>query len=43
MQDTLTSKKKGDVAFRHKDFRVAIDCYTQVRTFNYLLVVTDSR
>ncbi|KAK6137607.1 hypothetical protein DH2020_028633 [Rehmannia glutinosa] len=29
MQDTLTSKKKGDVAFRHKDFRVAIDCYTQ--------------
>lgn len=28
MQDTLNSKKKGDVAFRHKDFRVAIDCYT---------------
>lgn len=30
VQDTLTSKKKGDVAFRHKDFRAAIDCYTQV-------------
>ncbi|KAG6409280.1 hypothetical protein SASPL_127317 [Salvia splendens] len=29
MQDTLNSKKKGDVAFRHKDFRVAIDCFTQ--------------
>ncbi|EYU23481.1 hypothetical protein ABFS82_01G073700 [Erythranthe guttata] len=29
MQDTLNSKKKGDAAFRHKDFRVAIECYTQ--------------
>ncbi|CAA0842230.1 Protein kinase protein with tetratricopeptide repeat domain [Striga hermonthica] len=29
MQDTLNSKKKGDLAFRHKDFRVAIDCYAQ--------------
>ncbi|KAF5197790.1 Kinase family protein [Thalictrum thalictroides] len=29
MQETLNSKKKGDVAFRHKDFGVAIDCYTQ--------------
>ncbi|GER57536.1 protein kinase protein with tetratricopeptiderepeat domain, partial [Striga asiatica] len=29
MQDTPSSKKKGDAAFRHKDFRVAIDCYTQ--------------
>ncbi|PIN07064.1 Serine/threonine protein kinase [Handroanthus impetiginosus] len=29
MQDTLTSKKKGDAAFRHKDFKVAIECYTQ--------------
>ncbi|KAF3448558.1 hypothetical protein FNV43_RR09271 [Rhamnella rubrinervis] len=29
MQDTLSSKKKGDVAFRHKDFKAAIDCYTQ--------------
>ncbi|KAL0312605.1 UNVERIFIED_CONTAM: Serine/threonine-protein kinase BSK7 [Sesamum radiatum] len=29
MQDTLNSKKKGDVAFRHKDFRVAIECYSQ--------------
>ncbi|PSS09401.1 Serine/threonine-protein kinase [Actinidia chinensis var. chinensis] len=29
MQETLNSKKKGDVAFRHKDFRMTIDCYTQ--------------
>ncbi|CAO2827237.1 unnamed protein product [Amaranthus hypochondriacus] len=29
MQDTLTSKKKGDVAFRQKDFKTAIECYTQ--------------
>lgn len=29
MQETLNSKKKGDSAFRHKDFRAAIDCYTQ--------------
>ncbi|CAI0476288.1 unnamed protein product [Linum tenue] len=29
MQDTLNSKKKGDVAFRHKDFKAAIECYTQ--------------
>ncbi|KAF3772900.1 putative serine/threonine-protein kinase [Nymphaea thermarum] len=29
MQDTLNSKKQGDAAFRHKDFRTAIDCYTQ--------------
>ncbi|KQJ85379.1 probable serine/threonine-protein kinase BSK3 [Brachypodium distachyon] len=29
MQDTLTSKKKGDNAFRQKDFTAAIDCYSQ--------------
>ncbi|KAG7031198.1 putative serine/threonine-protein kinase [Cucurbita argyrosperma subsp. argyrosperma] len=29
MQETLSSKKNGDLAFRHKDFRTAIDCYTQ--------------
>ncbi|GAB2273921.1 Serine/threonine-protein kinase bsk7 [Dionaea muscipula] len=28
MQETLNSKKKGDAAFRQKDFRAAIDCYT---------------
>lgn len=39
MQDTLNSKKKGDMAFRHKDFRVATDCYTVVRTSVSLLVV----
>ncbi|PWA65376.1 tetratricopeptide-like helical domain-containing protein [Artemisia annua] len=29
MQESLNSKKKGDAAFRHKDFTTAIDCYTQ--------------
>lgn len=29
MQETLNSKKKGDVAFRHKDFSSAIECYSQ--------------
>lgn len=29
MQDTLNSKKKGDAAFRGKEFETAIDCYTQ--------------
>ncbi|RDX76392.1 putative serine/threonine-protein kinase, partial [Mucuna pruriens] len=28
MQETLNSKKKGDSAFRHKDFKTAIDNYT---------------
>jgi hypothetical protein len=30
MQDTLNLKKKGDNAFRQKDFTTAIDCYSQV-------------
>ncbi|MED6159150.1 Serine/threonine-protein kinase bsk3 [Stylosanthes scabra] len=29
MQETLNCKKKGDVAFRQKDFKLAIECYTQ--------------
>ncbi|OEL29780.1 putative serine/threonine-protein kinase [Dichanthelium oligosanthes] len=29
MQDTLNSKKKGDNAFRQKEFTTAIDCYSQ--------------
>ncbi|GKU96867.1 hypothetical protein SLEP1_g10050 [Rubroshorea leprosula] len=29
MQETLNSKKKGDTAFRQKDFREAIESYTQ--------------
>lgn len=30
MQDLLNSRNRGDVAFRDKDFKTAIDCYTQV-------------
>lgn len=29
MQETLNSKKQGDVAFRAKEFVTAVDCYTQ--------------
>ncbi|KAK4748649.1 hypothetical protein SAY87_015235 [Trapa incisa] len=29
MQETLNLKKKGDIAFRHKDFGASIECYTQ--------------
>uniref|UniRef100_A0A7I4CUY1 Protein kinase domain-containing protein n=1 Tax=Physcomitrium patens TaxID=3218 RepID=A0A7I4CUY1_PHYPA len=29
MQDLLNSRNRGDVAFRDKDFKTAIDCYTQ--------------
>ncbi|KAJ7962378.1 Kinase family protein [Quillaja saponaria] len=29
MQETLNSKKKGDIAFRQKDFRLAIEWYSQ--------------
>ena len=31
MQETLNSKKKGDVAFKQKDFGTAIECYSQVK------------
>jgi hypothetical protein len=30
MRDMLDARKRGDFAFRDKDFKVAIDCYTQV-------------
>jgi hypothetical protein len=30
MQETLNTKKKGDSAFKQKDYRIAIECYTQV-------------
>ncbi|KAG6784764.1 hypothetical protein POTOM_010470 [Populus tomentosa] len=29
MQETLNTKKKGDSAFKQKDYRIAIECYTQ--------------
>ncbi|KAJ8618287.1 hypothetical protein MRB53_014473 [Persea americana] len=29
MRDTLEARKRGDFAFRDKDFKAAIDCYTQ--------------
>ena len=35
MQDMLNSRKRGDMAFRDKDFKTAIDCYTQVSFFPF--------
>ncbi|XP_047325206.1 serine/threonine-protein kinase BSK7 isoform X2 [Impatiens glandulifera] len=29
MQETLNTKKKGDSAFRHKEFKTAVECYSQ--------------
>ncbi|CAN6481025.1 unnamed protein product [Victoria cruziana] len=29
MRDMLEARKRGDFAFRDKDFKTAIDCYTQ--------------
>lgn len=30
MRDILEARKRGDLAFRDKDFRAAIDCYSEV-------------
>jgi BR-signaling kinase len=38
MQEILNSKKKGDVAFRHKDFRAATGFYSQVNWFLFFLL-----
>lgn len=37
MQETLNSKKKGDVAFKQKDFGMAIECYSQVNIMRILV------
>lgn len=31
MRDMLEARKRGDYAFRDKDFKTAIDCYSQVQ------------
>ena len=30
MRDMLEARKRGDLAFHDKDFKIAIDCYSQV-------------
>lgn len=30
MRDMLEARKRGDVAFRDKDFKTAVECYSQV-------------
>jgi BR-signaling kinase len=45
MRDMLDARKRGDFAFRDKDFKTAIECYTQVGTSNIrnLLVLQKNR
>lgn len=31
MRDMLEARKRGDFAFRDKEFKTAIDCYSQVQ------------
>lgn len=38
MQESLNSKKKGDAAFRQKEFSTAIECYTQVNSPVHLFI-----
>lgn len=33
VHETINSKKKGDAAFRRKEFQAAVDCFTQVWVF----------
>lgn len=33
MRDMLDARKRGDYAFRDKDFKEAIECYSQVGMF----------
>lgn len=35
MRDMLEARKQGDTAFRDKDFKTAIDYYSQVWSFIY--------
>lgn len=37
MRDMLDARKRGDLAFRDKDFKNAIDCYSQVYSRLYTL------
>ena len=36
MRDMLEARKRGDFAFRDKNFKAAIDCYSQV--FIYVIL-----
>lgn len=38
MQDMLNARKRGDVAFREKDFKTAIKCYTEVQCTNICIL-----
>lgn len=39
MRDMLEARKRGDLAFRDKDFKTAIDCYSQVCAMSSVMYV----
>ncbi|KAF7139595.1 hypothetical protein RHSIM_Rhsim07G0254300 [Rhododendron simsii] len=45
MRDTLDARKRGDLAFRDKDFKNAIDCYSQLMNsvHNVLMRVSNAK
>lgn len=36
MKDMLDARKRGDFAFRDKDFKTAMDCYSQVKMSHFM-------
>jgi len=38
MKDMLDARKRGDQSFREKDFKTAIDCYSQVLISGYFFL-----
>lgn len=39
MRDMLEARKRGDFAFRDRDFKTAATCYSQVSQFRRVLLV----
>lgn len=42
MKDMLDARKRGDQSFREKDFKTAIDCYSQVLISGYFFLHVQS-
>ena len=42
MRDMLDARKSGDLAFRDKEFKTAIDCYSQVILVKFMISVRSS-
>lgn len=42
MRDMLDARKRGDLAFRDKDFKTATDCYSQVILVKFMISAESS-